>query len=98
MTAIHGVGEVLAQEIFMETKTDMSKFPGEEHFCSWLGLAPKNEISGGKVLRSATLKTRNRAGQALRKATTSVMRLNCILGRMGSRQFVVYDVLASLFQ
>ncbi len=78
--AIHGVGEVLAQEMVMETGTDMSKFPSEKHYCSWLGPAPKNEISGGKVLRSATLKTRNRAGQAFRKAAASVMRSDCVFG------------------
>jgi transposase len=38
----------------------MSKFPTDKHFCSWLGLAPKHEISGGKVLNK-TLKTKNRA-------------------------------------
>lgn len=80
VTAIHGVGEVLAQEMVMETGTDMTRFPNEKHFCSWLGLAPKNEISGGKVLRSATLKTRNRAGQAFRKAAASVMRSDCVFG------------------
>ena len=39
----------------MEVGTDMSKFPDEKHFCSWLGLAPKHEISGGKVLKDKTL-------------------------------------------
>lgn len=62
VTAIHGVGDVLAQEMVMETGTDMSNVPNEQHVCSWLGLAPTNEISGGKVLRSATLTTRNCAG------------------------------------
>ena len=102
VTAIHGVGEVLAQEIVMETGTDMSKFPNEKHFCSWLGLAPKNEISGGKVLRSATLKTRNRAGQAFRKAAASVMRSDCVFGvfyrrmkaRIGPAQAVEYQPLS----
>jgi len=80
VTAMRGRSEVLAQEIVMETGTDMTKFPNEKHFCSWLGLAPKNDISGGKVLRSATLKTRNRAGQAFRKAAASVMRSDCVFG------------------
>jgi len=80
VTAIHGLGEVLAQEIVMGTGTDMSKFPDAKPFCSWLGLAPKNEISGGKVLRSATFKTRNRAGQAFRRAAASVMRSDCVFG------------------
>jgi hypothetical protein len=34
---------------------------GCQNFCSWLGLAPKNDISGGKVLKSRTMKNRNRA-------------------------------------
>jgi len=80
VTAIPGLGEVLAQEIVMATGTDMSQFPNEKHFCSWLGLAPKNDISGGKVLRSATLKTRHRAGQAFRKAAAAVMRSDCVFG------------------
>jgi transposase len=67
----------------------MSKFPNEKHFCSWLGLAPKNEISGGRILVSRTLKTRNRAGQAFRLTTVSVMRADCVFGafyrRMKSR-------------
>ena len=80
VAAIHGLGVSLAQQAVMETGTDMSKFPTEKHFCSWLGLAPKREISGGKVLRSATLKTRNRAGQTFRKAAASVMRSDCVFG------------------
>ena len=89
LVAVHGISVSLAQTIITEIGTDMSKFPNEKHFCSWLGLAPKNEISGGKVLVSRTLKTRNRAGQAFRLAAVSVMRADCIFGafyrRMKSR-------------
>ena len=58
----------------------MSKFPDEKHFCSWLGLAPKHEISGGKVLKNKTLKTKNRAGQAFRLAAQSVKQAECAFG------------------
>lgn len=58
----------------------MRKGPTEKHFCSWLGLAPKNEISGGKVLRSRTMKHRNGAAQAFRMAAQSVSRSHCALG------------------
>lgn len=89
LVAVHGISVPLAQTIIAEIGTDMSKFPNEKHFCSWLGLAPKNEISGGRVLVSRTLKTRNRAGQAFRLATVSVMRADCVFGafyrRMKSR-------------
>ena len=66
--AIDGLNESTVQTILCEIGTDMSRFPSEKHFCSWLGLAPHNDISGGKVLRSRTLKTANRAGQAFRMA------------------------------
>lgn len=89
LVAVHGISVPLAQTILTEIGTDMSKFPNEKHFCSWLGLAPKNEISGGRVLVSRTLKTRNRAGQAFRLAAVSVMRADCVFGafyrRMKSR-------------
>jgi transposase len=86
ITAVHGVSASLAQTIVIEVGTDMSKFPNEKHFCSWLGLAPKNEISGGKILKNNTLKTRNRAGQAFRLAAGSVMRADCAFGAFYRRQ------------
>ena len=89
LVAVHGISVPLAQTILTEVGTDMSKFPNEKHFCSWLGLAPKNEISGGKILVSRTLKTKNRAGQAFRLAAVAVMRADCAFGafyrRMKSR-------------
>jgi transposase len=86
ITAIHGVSASLAQTILIEVGTDMSKFPNEKHFCSWLGLAPRNEISGGKVLKNKTLKTHNRAGQAFRMVAGSVMRADCAFGAYYRRQ------------
>ncbi|MER2514036.1 MAG: transposase [Nitrosomonas ureae] len=53
--------------------------------CPWLGLAPKHEISGGKVLKNRTLKTKNRAGQALRMAAQSVKQANTPFGAMYRR-------------
>jgi transposase len=62
------------QTIISEIGTDMSRFPSEKHFCSWLGLAPRNDISGGKVLRSRTMKVASRANQAFRMAAQAVSR------------------------
>ena len=86
ITAVHGVSVTLAQTIVLEVGTDMSKFPNEKHFCSWLGLAPKHEISGGKVLKNKTLKTKNRAGQAFRMAAAAVKRADCMFGAYYRRQ------------
>lgn len=89
LVAVPGISASLAQTIIAEIGTDMSKFPNEKHFCSWLGLAPKNEVSGGKTLKSRTLKTKNRAGQAFRMAARAQIRANSEFGafyrRMKSR-------------
>ncbi len=74
LTAVDGIGLNLAQIILSEIGTDMSKWATEKQFTAWLGLAPRNDISGGKVLRSHTLPSHNRAGQAFRQAATSVAR------------------------
>ena len=85
LSVVDGFGVSLAQTVIMEVGTDMGKFPSEKHFCSWLGLAPKHEISGGKVLKNKTLKTKNRAGQAFRMAAQSVKQADCIFGVMYRR-------------
>jgi transposase len=78
--AIPGLNGSTLQVILSETGTDMSRFRTDKHFCSWLGLAPHNDISGGKVLRSRVPKTHNRAGQAFRLAAQSVSRGNSAYG------------------
>jgi transposase len=80
LVAVPGISTSIAQTILSAIGTDMSKWPDEKHFCAWLGLAPKHAISGGKVLKSRTMKTRNRAAQAFRMAAQSVLRADCALG------------------
>jgi len=70
--AMKGLSDSSIQTILSEIGTDMAKWPTVKHFASWLGLAPHNDISGGKILRSHPLRTRNRAGQAFRQAATAV--------------------------
>jgi transposase len=77
---IIGISESLAQTLISEIGTDMSRFPTSKNFCSWLGLAPHNDISGGKVLRSRVMKVHNRAGQALRQAAQSCSRSRSVFG------------------
>lgn len=75
----------------------MSKWPDDKHCCSWLGLAPNNDMSGGKVFKSRTMKNRNRAAQAFRRAAQSVRRSHCafeafyrrLKGRLGPAQALV---------
>lgn len=80
LVAILGLNEITVQTILSEVGLDLSAWPTEKHFCSWLGLAPHHDISGGKVLRSRTLKNRNRAGQAFRLAAQAVSRSDHAFG------------------
>jgi transposase len=81
LSLVDGMGVSLAQTVTMEVGSNVGeKFPSEKHFCAWLGLAPKHDISGGKVLNNKTLKTRNRAGQAFRMAANSVKKADCPFG------------------
>jgi transposase len=86
MTVVDGIGASLAQTILSEIGTDMSRWPNEKHFTSWLGLAPRNDISGGRVLRSRTLPSNNRAGQAFRQAATAVARSPSAFGAFYRRK------------
>jgi hypothetical protein len=85
LLAVHGISTAIAQTSLSEIGTDMSKGPDDKHFCAWLGLAPQNEISGGKIRKSRTMPTRTRAAQAFRMAAQSVLRAACALGAFSRR-------------
>ena len=86
LSLVDGFGVSLAQTVTMEVGSNVGeKFPTEKHFCAWLGLAPKHDITGGKILSNRTLKTKNRAGQAFRMAAQSVKKADCPFGLMYRR-------------
>lgn len=80
LTAIDGIDALTAQAIITEIGTDVSAWPTVKHFTSWLGLSPHNDKSGGKVLRSRTKKTKNRANLAFRIAAHSLSRNQSAVG------------------
>jgi len=80
LVATTGIGPVNVQQIIAEIGADVVAWPTVKHFSAWLGLAPHNDISGGKVLHSRILKTHNRAGQAFRMAAQSVSRSDSAFG------------------
>ena len=65
---------------YPEIGTDMSRWPSERHFTSWLTLAPDNKISGGRLLSSRTRPSANRAAIVLRGAAMSLGRTQTALG------------------
>jgi hypothetical protein len=80
LTQIDGINIMNAQTIIAEVGVDMSRFPSEAHFASFLGLCPDNQITGGKVFRRGTRHVDNRAATALRMAATSLWRSKTYLG------------------
>lgn len=80
LTQIDGVDVQTAQTVISEVGVDMSRFPTEKHFASWLGLCPDNRISGGRVLKRGTKHVVNRAATALRLAAQSLIHSQSALG------------------
>jgi DNA-dependent RNA polymerase auxiliary subunit epsilon len=64
---------------------DLSKWPTDKHFASWLGLCPDNRISGGKVLSTGSRPVQNRASRALRMAAQSLRASPSYLGAFHRR-------------
>jgi transposase len=98
LVAITGLNASTVQTIIAEIGRNVNAFPTEKHFSSWVGLAPHNDISGGKRLRSRTLKTNNRAGQAFRIAAQSAAKspdsafgayYRRMKARLGAKQAIV---------
>lgn len=80
LTGIDGLNVLTAQTIIAECGADMRRWETEGHFVSWLNLAPRNKISGGKVIGRDQRKVVNRAGQALRHAASTLLRSQTYLG------------------
>ena len=81
LTRIDGIKEMTIQTIITEAGLDMSKWPTEDHFVSWIGLAPRNDVSGGKVLKKKTRKVVSRLATALRLAATTLRAGDTLLRR-----------------
>jgi transposase len=80
LTQIDGIAPYTALKLVAELGTDMTRWRTEKHFTSWLTLAPKNKISGGKLLSSRTEPSANRAAAILRMSAYSLNRSQTALG------------------
>jgi transposase len=81
LTKITGIKAHTALKIVSEIGTDVVHWPTAGHFTSWLTLAPRNRISGGKRLsqRNAPANA-NRLAQALKMAAYSLHNSHSYLG------------------
>ena len=72
--------------ILTELGPDLSAFPDEDQFSSWLELAPRNGITGGKVIWQRARRSKNRVANALRMAAQALSHSESYLGAQ-YRQF-----------
>jgi transposase len=80
LTGIDGIHVMTAQTVVAEVGYDMSRFPTEGDFVSFLDLSPKNKISGGRVIGRDKRKKKNRAGLALQWAAGTLINSETYLG------------------
>ena len=83
LTQIKGLEVLTVLTVISECGMDLSRFPTDNHYVSWLGLAPGTRKSGHRVLSSRSRRTTNRAATALRLAAQSLLKANSELGAFG---------------
>lgn len=86
LTRIDGLDALTVLKIISEIGLDMSRWPTEKHFASWLGLSPGSKISGGKVLSAKTKKCASPAAHCLRLAAYSLHKSNSAIGAFFRRK------------
>jgi transposase len=81
LTQLDGVSVLTATAFLVNAGRDMSPWPTENHFVSWLGLSPNIRQSGGTTRSAPTRKTASALAHALRLSAMTIGRLdNSYLG------------------
>ena len=80
LTRIDGVKVNTVQTVITEAGVDLAPWRTEHHFVSWIGLCPRNDVSGGKVLKRKTRKVVSRLATALRMAASTLRESDSYLG------------------
>jgi transposase len=79
-TTIDGINVMTVQTVLAEVGPDLSAWKTEAHWSSWLNLAPKRDVSGGRVIRHVREHRTNRVGNAFRMAAQALLRSHSYLG------------------
>jgi len=77
---IPGIDILSLENLIAETGIDMDKWKDSKHFASWVGLAPNNQITGGKTFSNSTKKINSRIKQILRNCAGSLRNSKSFLG------------------
>src|SRR5262245_15492580 len=85
LTEIDGIDVGTALVILSEIGIDVSRFPTEKHFASWLGVCPRQHESNRTKKRRGPRKGKNRVAIALRMAAQALGRTQSPLGQFYRR-------------
>jgi len=80
LSQIDGIGPYTALRLVSEIGTDMTRWPNQDHFASWMTVAPNNKITGGRLISSTTPRSANRAAEILRMVAMNVGKTQSALG------------------
>jgi hypothetical protein len=84
-TVLSGITDYSWMQLLGETGSDLSKWPSEKHYTSWLGLAPGQHTSG-KMKKTKKKNGHPKAGQIFRQIAQSLLTSKHIaLGAFGRR-------------
>jgi len=84
-TLISGITDYTWMQLLAETGPDLTRWPSEKHFTSWLGLSP-GQHNSGKTLRNARKKGKPKAGQIFRLIAQGLINSKDIaIGSFGRR-------------
>ncbi len=84
-TTLSGITDYSWMQLLSETGSDLSRWPSEKHFTSWLGLAPGQHTSG-KMKKTKRKNGHPKAGQIFRQIAQSLLISKRIaLGAFGRR-------------
>jgi len=80
LTEVEGIDVGTALVILAEIGVDVSRFPTEKHFASWLGVCPRQHESNRTRKKRGPRKGKNRVAIALRMAAQALGRTESPLG------------------
>lgn len=84
-TTLSGITDYSWLQLLSETGSDLSRWPTEKHYTSWLGLSP-GQNNSGKTKRNKRKSGRPKAGQIFRQIAQSLLTSKRIaLGAFGRR-------------
>jgi hypothetical protein len=84
-TVLSGITDYTWMQLLSETGTELTRWPTEKHFTSWLGLSP-GQHSSGKTKKNKRKAGRPKAGQIFRQIAQSLITSkNIALGAFGRK-------------